>query len=308
MADLDTRTASARRHAHEARVDPLIAPALERRASRQTHPVDDFLFTYYSYRPRALRRWHPGIGVTVCGPEAANFSGRRGYRVEAGRARVDDRWIVGQFGRIEWIRSLLVATSRRSPMLGCFGLHEWAMVYRQPESQLRHSAYPLRLGQEGTDDVVEAHRIACTHFDAFRFFTDPARPLNIVQPTRETQIHHDQPGCLHAAMDCYKWAYKLAPLTPSELVADCFELALAVRRVDMQAAPYDLSSLGVEPIRIETVEGKQQYVEAQRSFAARAGVLRERLLGTCDRALRAGSAGDTRATQAVGDRIDQRVP
>ena len=71
-------------------------------------------------------------------------------------------------------------------------------------------------------------------------------------------------------MDVYKWAYKLAPLTPSELVADCFELARDVRQVDMQAAPYDLSDLGVEPIRIETVEGKQTYVDAQRRFAERA--------------------------------------
>jgi hypothetical protein len=308
MAELDTCTASAMQRAHEARIDALIAPALLRRESQQAHPVDDFLFTYYSYRPRALRRWHPGIGVAVCGPGASDFAGRRGYRVDADRAVVDDDWIVGQAGRIEWIRSLLAATSQRPPMLGCFGLHEWAMVYRQPESELRHAAYPLRLGQQGTDDVVEAHRITCTHFDAFRFFTTPARSLNVLQPTRETQAELDQPGCLHAAMDCYKWAYKLAPLTPSELVADCFELALDVRQVDMQAAPYDLAVLGVEPIRIETVEGKQQYVEAQRAFAARAAVLRGRLIDICEQALRVPSALDPGAAQAVGDRVDERVP
>ena len=37
---------------------------------------------------------------------------------------------------------------------------------------------PLRLGGAGTDTVVESHRIACSHFDAFRFFTDDARPRN----------------------------------------------------------------------------------------------------------------------------------
>ena len=31
-------------------------------------------------------------------------------------------------------------------------------------------------------------------------------------------------------MDLYKWAYKLSPLVPSELVADCFELAREIRR------------------------------------------------------------------------------
>ena len=54
----------------------------------------------------------------------------------------------------------------------------------------------------------------------------------------------------------------------------------------MQAAPYDLSDLGVEPIRIETAEGKQQYVAHQRDFAARSAALRDRLLDVCDAALR----------------------
>ena len=29
------------------------------------HPVADFLFTYYSYRPAQLRRWHPGAGAVL---------------------------------------------------------------------------------------------------------------------------------------------------------------------------------------------------------------------------------------------------
>jgi hypothetical protein len=53
----------------------------------------------------------------------------------------------------------------------------------------------------------------------------------------------------------------------------------------MRAAPYDLRELGVEPIRIETPEGKQAYVAHQRGFAARSAVLRERLVATCDLAL-----------------------
>ena len=187
--------------------------------------------------------------------------------------------------QITWIRDLLAATASRPAMLGCFGLHEWAMVYRQSPDEVRHAAYPLRLGSAGTDEVVESHRITCTHYDAFRFFTAPARPLNVLQPTRESQQRLDQPGCLHAAMDTYKWAYKLAPLTSSELVADCFALARDVRQVDMEAAPYDLGELGVEPIRIETAEGKQAYVAHQRDFAARSAALRERLLATCDLAL-----------------------
>jgi hypothetical protein len=49
------------------------------------------------------------------------------------------------------------------------------MVYRQTQEELRHNAWPLRLGPHGTDAVVEASRIRCSHFDAFRFYTAPAR-------------------------------------------------------------------------------------------------------------------------------------
>jgi hypothetical protein len=271
---------------HQERVDAWTTPHLERRRRGVAHPVEDFLFTYYSYRPAALRRWHPGLGVELEGDVSA-FEGRRGYVVRSGRAALDLSLAVERRDRVEWIRDLLAATASRPPMLGCFGLHEWAMVYRQSADAVRHAAYPLRLGPAETDQVVESHRISCTHFDAFRFFTEPARPLNVVQPSRASQQLLDQPGCLHAAMDTYKWAYKLAPFTSSELVADCFALARDVRAVDMQAAPYDLSALDVDPIRIETVEGKQRYVEEQRAFAVRAAPLRQRLIDVCDQLLAA---------------------
>jgi hypothetical protein len=267
---LDRPTWEARRAAHEARVDAWVEPHLARRRLGRKHPVEDFLFTYYSYRPAQLRRWHPGAGVVLDG------SGEDAAVVPARRADA-----------IAWIRDLLVATAGRTPQLGCFGLHEWAMVYRQTQDELRHNAWPLRLGPDGTDAVVEASRIRCSHFDAFRFYTAPARPLNLLQPTRETQTANEQPGCLHATMDLYKHAYKLAPLVPGELVADCFELARDVRILDMRASPYDLADLGYEPVPIETAEGRARYVEAQRSFAERATPLRGRLIDECERLLQA---------------------
>ena len=127
------------------------------------------------------------------------------------------------------------------------------------DGAIRHD-WPLRLGGAGTDEVVEGHRIACSHFDAFRFFTDSARPLNTLQPGRDDRAEFEQPGCLHAGMDLYKHAFRLTPLVPSELVADCFELAWDIRELDMRASPYDFSDLGLEPVRIETPEGKQEYV------------------------------------------------
>jgi hypothetical protein len=84
-------------------------------------------------------------------------------------------------------------------------------------------------------------------------------------------------------MDLYKWAYKLSPATPSDLVADCFELAVQIRELDMRASPYDLRGHGYEPVAIETPEGKAQYVAAQREFAERGSALRQRLIDLCDR-------------------------
>jgi hypothetical protein len=80
-------------------------------------------------------------------------------------------------------------------------MHEWAMVYRQPAEEIRHSSWPLRLGADGVAAVVEAAPLRCTHYDAFRFFTAPARPRNAVTPTRETAPDLEQGGCLHANME-----------------------------------------------------------------------------------------------------------
>jgi hypothetical protein len=156
------------------------------------------------------------------------------------------------------------------------------MVYRQTPDQRRHPDWPLRLGQTGTDEVVESHPLRCSHFDAYRFFTGPAKPLNALSPAPDSRVAMEQPGCLHATMDLYKWAYKLSPAIPSDLTADCFDLAREVRVLDMRAAPYDLSSLGYEPVTIETPEGKAAYIEAQRDFAVRAQILRQRLIDACD--------------------------
>jgi hypothetical protein len=160
-------------------------------------------------------------------------------------------------------------------------MHEWAMVYRQNPRELRHSSLPLRLGPDATAALVDEIKVKCSHFDAFRFFTEAARPLNVLQPTREKQTENEQPGCLHANMDIYRWAYKLAPLVSSEVIADCYEFARDIRTVDMQASPYDISEVGLPPIKVETAEGRAEYIRCQRRFAARSAVLRERLIEIC---------------------------
>jgi hypothetical protein len=286
MTTLTVDEWTARRNAYTQRMDAWIEPHLDRRRRGLAHPVLDFLFTYYSFRPAQLRRWQPGGGVVLAGADPAEF-GPDFVAVPDG-ARLDESAVLRRRReRVAWIGRLLVATAGRAAQLGCFGLHEWAMVYRQPPEQLRHGIYPLRLGAAGTATVVEANPLRCSHVDAYRFFTAPARPLNQLRPSREAQHEHEQPGCLHATMDLYKWAYKLSPLVPAELVADCFELASDVRTLDMRASPYDLTELGYEPVRIETPLGRAEYVTGQRGFAQRAAPLRARLIAECNRLLAA---------------------
>jgi hypothetical protein len=275
---------AARADAHAERVDSWTEPHRERRRRGEEHPVLDFLFTYYSETPGRLRRWHPGPGTALAGP--APHRTWRWYATDAdGLVRLDVAAFMADRGdTVRFVRRLLAATAGRPAFSGCFGLHEWAMVYR--DEATRHPV-PLRLGQAGTDAVVEAHSIRCTHFDAFRFFTPPAVGLNRLRPTRDTQSDLEQPGCLHAGMDLYKWAYKLSPATPGELVADSFELAAEIRELDMRASPYDLRGHGYEPVPIETPEGKAAYVAAQRGFAERGAVLRQRLLAVCDELIEA---------------------
>jgi hypothetical protein len=254
---VSTRSTDGERH--RARLAPYVEPHLARRRAGVPHPVHDFLFTYYSFSPAKLLDWQPGWPASG---SASLLAKRRDL--------------------IATTLELLRATSARTPGFACFGLHEWAMVHRA--DQTRHPV-PLRLGAAATDAVVEAHRIACSHFDAYRFFTPSAAPLNVLRPGPGDRPAYEQPGCLHATMDLYRHAFRLWPLVGSDLVADCFELAWDVRMVDMRAAPYDLTHLGFEPIRIETPEGKREYAAYQREFADRARPLRTRLVDTCQRLL-----------------------
>jgi hypothetical protein len=255
--------------AHRERLLPYVGPHLARRDAGIKHPVHDFLFTYYSFRPAQLLKWSPGSASLP----------------------PDKRVLVSTLHR------LLRATVGRAGNFGCFGLHEWAMVYRTDDT--RHPQ-PLRLGGAATDEVVESHRIACSHFDAYRFFTPDAVELNTLRPGPGDRADFEQPACLHGGMDLYKHAFRLAGLIPSDLIADAFELAWEIRILDMRAAPYDMSGVRLDPtgeewtpVRIETPEGKAEYVAAQRAFADRSAPIRQRLIAECERLLASGTRAES---------------
>ena len=287
-----------RQDEHRAAVDERVAAHEWRQGRGIAHPVEDFLFTYYQLRPNQLRRWHPGTGVVLADATDAPHRDWPHYRRDGDDVTVDvEQYAEKRRPLIEFVRRLMRSTLDRPARYGCFGLHEWAMVYRQPQQQVRHDAWPLRLGPGEIADIVEAKPVQCTHFDAFRFFTEPARPRNAHLLTADDRLVNEQPGCLHAGMDLYKWAYKLSPLTSSELVLACFDLARRIRHVDMRASPYDLRDLGLAPIAIETTEGRAEYAARQREFSAQAAPLRRALLAVCEQ----GSTARNQPSR-VGDR------
>jgi hypothetical protein len=273
-----------RQAAHERRVQAWTEPHQVRTGRGEKHPVYDFLFDYYAFRAAWLRRWHPGPDVILAGEAARGFLRRPEYRETAGGVCVEPATLPAHRREfVTWLRNMLTATLERPAFFGCHGLHEWAMVYRQPPAEIRHPAWPLRFSPGELARIVESSAITCTHFDAFRFFTAPAKPLNKLQPARATAAQFEQRGCLHANMDLYKWAFKLAPFTPAELIADCFELARDIRETDMRASPYDLQALGFAPIKIETAAGRAEYESHQRAFAERGQPLRRSLIRLCER-------------------------
>ena len=272
------------------RVDAFLAPHERRMRAGEPHPVWDFLFTYYSLKPRQLRRWHPGFGRALTGPGALRFADRAGYGGRGDAVMVTPEYLATRRETVGFVADLLAATAARPARLNCFGLHEWAMVYRAPE--VRHAQVPLRLSSSDTDAVVESMPLRCTHFDAFRFFTEDAVPRNADALTRHAQAATEQPGCVHANMDLYKWSYKLGPLLESNLLMDCLDLAADARVLDMQASPYDLSDFGIEPITIEDPAGRAEYVRRQQDIANLAVPLRNSLLTECRKLLGYASAGD----------------
>lgn len=277
-----------RQQTHERRVRAWTDPHQLRAARGEKHPVYDFLFEYYSFRPAWLRRWHPGPDVSLAGDGAREFLRWREYRETPDGVAVDPAALPPhRRDFVVWLRDLLATMQVRPAFFGCHGLHEWAMVYRQTPDEVRHNQYPLRFAPAELVRIVESLPVTCSHFDAFRFFTAPARPLNKLQSERSTMLQHEQRGCLHANMDLYKWAFKLAPFTPAELTADCFALARDIREVDMRASPYDLANLIFAPIAIETPAGRAEYEHHQRAFTARGEPLRARLLALCERLLAA---------------------
>jgi hypothetical protein len=155
-------------------------------------------------------------------------------------------------------------------------MHEWAMVYKA--DRVRHDYLSLRMEKEELAKFVESRPLVCTHFDAFRFFTDEAKPQNKFELNRDKFAEMEQPGCLHTNMDLYKWAFKMYPWIASNTIRQAFELAVETRVMDMKASPYDLRDRGLEPIKIETDEGRRKYMQKQMAIYEKSQPIRRQLI------------------------------
>jgi hypothetical protein len=274
-----------RRELHRTRVLAWVEDRVSRANRAAKHPVYDFLFTYYSFRPAHLLRWSPGADVELLDSAHHELDWTLDYvKTECGHAIPSSNFPAQRREYLLWALNYLTSIESRSGTFCCYGLHEWAMVYKS--SAPRHSQVPLRLSSAQIAQVVEESELRCTHYDAYRFFTPEATPRNRSLLSRRTTTEFDQPGCIHVTMDLYKFAHKIAPWCPSELVADTFLLAGDARAIDMRASPYDLSEYGFKAIEIETACGRAEYIAEQRALSERAAPLRRKLINVYSELIR----------------------
>jgi hypothetical protein len=266
---------------HRQEVEQITMPMRARKSRGEKHPVYDFLHTYYSFPLGRLEKWHPGFAVPIEINQTIDLP-EKYYHQEGGIAWIDsEKLTLKSKERLLRIHRLLTLTQSRPPNFSCHGLHEWAMVFSGSDVRHRESA-PLRLPQSKIDELVSSRPLCCSHFDAFRFFAPDTIPLNRFTPTLLTREDHEQPGCIHANMDLYKWAYKSSPWISSEILRKTLFFAIEARIIDMRASPYDLLEYGYSPIPIETTEGRREYEREQSVLYRRGLKLRSELIAALD--------------------------
>lgn len=265
-----------KRSEHRRAVARMTDDYLEKRSRQQKDPVMDFLFEYYAFRPSHLQRWSPGIGTLLINGKQVGWSFNEMATIGEDCLLDITHFSADRISSLKWILDVLKKSSNRKPSFGCFGMHEWAMVYKA--NNIRHDYLSLRMEMDKLAEFVESRPLVCTHFDAFRFFTEDAKPQNKFELNRDKFSEMEQPGCLHTNMDLYKWAFKMYPWISGDTLRRAFKLAVETRVIDMKASPYDLRHRGLEPIKIETEEGRGQYVKEQKGIFEKAKPIRETLV------------------------------
>jgi hypothetical protein len=265
-----------KRSEHRQLIAGMLDDYLEKRSRQQKDPVMDFLFEYYAFRPSHLRRWSPGVGTLLINGGQVDWSFNEMATIGKDCLLDITHFSADRISSLKWILNVLKKSADRKPSFGCFGMHEWAMVYKA--NHVRHDYLSLRMEMDELAEFVESRPLLCTHFDAFRFFTEDAKPQNKFELNRGKFPEMEQAGCLHTNMDLYKWSFKMYPWISGDTLRRAFKLAVETRVIDMKASPYDLRHRGLEPIRIETKEGREEYIKEQKAIFEKAKPIRKELI------------------------------
>ena len=169
----------------------------ERQHLVHNHPIYNFLHTYYRYSTDSLLKYSPGllmvsnrlVGATQSDLDEGLLHDQYLVFDREGGARYDIKELAGESKqsrkKLDTLKrnlQILKSSSQRQPLFSCYGLHEWAMLYKNNEKH--QNALDTRLSQEQIDAVVENNPLRCTHYDAFRFFAKDAQGLNRLPLTR----------------------------------------------------------------------------------------------------------------------------
>ena len=159
----------------------------ERRHAVNSHPIYNFLHTYYRYSSEELLLYSPGIGVglkdvmhdNIKPLRTSNGKQKRKKKNSTGMkellhplihlsdsennksdASYNPQKLIHPLqpsGRYGWTtmsrnRDILAKSSLKQPNFACYGLHEWAMLYKNyPPHQKNLS---LRVSQDTIDELV----------------------------------------------------------------------------------------------------------------------------------------------------------
>src|SRR5579883_291068 len=116
-----------RRTAYLSRIRPWIEDRLDRSGRGIKHPVYDFLFEYYSYRPSRLLSWSPGVGVLLEGARLSGMKWDKSFlEIPNGLLLNANTFPRNRIQHLDQTIDLLKRVASREPYHGCFGLHEWA--------------------------------------------------------------------------------------------------------------------------------------------------------------------------------------
>ena len=119
------------RDRHIRRINSILGDYLIKKEHQVKNPILDFLFEYYTFRPGLLIRWSPGYQMTLEKMAFKDIEDLVEIRCLPDGMRIDpSAFPTHRVASLDWVIQLIEVTMSRAPSFGCFGMHEWAMVYQ----------------------------------------------------------------------------------------------------------------------------------------------------------------------------------